>query len=270
MSNGSSDHAGYSGLAKRAGAPVLLAVVLAASLLPVAAGAKSGARVEKLSYSPGEGYVGVGRLGGLVAAVTFPPGPERFVSIEVRDDAGTPVMAKIVQDDNVAEFCGSTPDPIAIRPDFNVTVELFAGRCLDGNPSVVTGGVVEARFTSRPSFGAGPRENGVHYSITAPGPFVGLDPPLPGNVIVGYVVLPVLKERRVSLEIVDETGSAVHSQVLQGDREIARFCGRTEKPLRIVPSEKLLVYLHWGRCEDGAFSTPTQGVVKGVFYRGRR
>lgn len=256
-------------MTRRVYVTILLSLLLAAAL-PVTATASPPARYETVEYSVGEGPLGAGRLGGIVASVLLPAGPERFVSIQVRDDSGAAVMAKIVQDDDVENFCGSTPNPVAIRPKFGVTVQLYIGRCLDGTPSVVTSGVIEARFTTTAGFGPGPREHEANYSMTAPGPFVGIDAPLPGNVITGYVVLQVFNERRVRLEIVDRAGGAVQGQVVQGDREIARFCGRTPEPLRITPFENLFVYLHAGSCEDGTPSMPVQGLVKGVFLRGRR
>lgn len=246
---------------------VLLALALTGAVVTPAAGAKStAARTETQAYEVG-GQPSASTLGPAFAKVTFQAGPERFAEFEVADAAGQPVLAEVVQDNRVDTFCSSTKEAIPIKPGFPVEVRLFEGRCLDGSPSVVTQGEVTARFLP-----VAPRVSSAlerPYSVSAPGPYVGIDPPVPGNLIVANVIFPSQKLGRASLEIKDVTGGAVASVVYQGNKEVGRFCGKTSGPLKVRPGIPLELYIMTGVCTDGTQSAPTNGVVSAVFSKGK-
>jgi hypothetical protein len=244
-----------------------MGLALAASALaaPAVAGTQP-VRTEVVPYTAAN-EVGGSTNGPLVATVALPEGPERFAEFTVVDAAGADVLAEVVQDDVVDRFCTSTGQAIPVKPGFPVQIRLFAGRCLDGSPSAVTQGTIEAKFySSNPS-----RDSAMQraYSITAPGSYVGIDPPVPGNVIIANVQFPVAPQSFVSLEIADASGGAVASVVYQGDREIGRFCGATSKPLKVGRWQPFTVDLHVGVCTDGVQSMPTNGVIKASFTKGK-
>jgi hypothetical protein len=246
----------------------IAAALVGAALASPATAKGSSPRVERLPYEVGS-ELGASSLGPVVGSVTFPEGPERFVELEVTDTGGGAVLAEIVQDDRIDRFCTSTNEAIPITPGFAVEIQLVAGRCLDGSPSVVTQGEIEARFYMKnPS----PKESATlerEYSITAPGSFIGVDAPLPGNVIISNITFPGGPKEFVSLEIEDATGGAVASVVSQGGVEIARFCGKTPEPVAVGKWNPFTVDLHVGVCTDGAQSAPTNGVVTAAFVKGK-
>lgn len=105
-------------------------------------------RVQVAGYSPYEGATGIdSERGYLAAEITFPAGPERFLSVVIADDSGAAIPAEVVQDDVVATFCGETAKPVRIRPNFPVTVEIFSGPCPEEGAGAATRGVVEATFS---------------------------------------------------------------------------------------------------------------------------
>ena len=240
--------------------------VVAATAVPSGA-ARLAPRVESQPYEFG-GQAGGSVLGPIVSQAVFEGGPHRFAEFEVEDGSGQAVLAEIVQDDRIDTFCGATDEPIPIRPDFDVTIHLYAGRCVDGTPSIVTGGTVTARFLPGNPW-AGDRSLDRPYSAAAPGPYFGFDPPLPGNAILTNVKVPVGQHRSISLEIEDASGAAVAASVLQGGSEIGRFCSSTAKRIPVRPWVAIEVYIHVGTCEDGTSSTPTSGVIKAVLQRSR-
>lgn len=63
---------------------------------------------------------------------------ERSVTVAIQDDSGLTVPGEVRQDvdgdgeaDMVEEFCGSTPDAIAVEPGVPVTVVRITGSCTD-------------------------------------------------------------------------------------------------------------------------------------------
>jgi hypothetical protein len=135
-----------------------MAVVAAATL--VAGAPAMGARNPK-SRSQTLEYVGGGvtagsdrstvlRVGDNVGAVVFRGGPERFVSIEIKDAHGLPVTGIVAQpDESGTHICGATHAPLPIQPFKNVTVFLMNGACRGAVASVVTTGTVTATFKRR-------------------------------------------------------------------------------------------------------------------------
>ncbi|MDQ3939994.1 MAG: hypothetical protein M3238_01445 [Actinomycetota bacterium] len=91
-----------------------------------------------------------------IGGVTFTTGgKERFVSIKIEDDLGTPVSAAAGQDpegDNTVattEFCSETTTPLPIEPGLELTVFVFVGPCTSPlGPAFATQGKVTATFTS--------------------------------------------------------------------------------------------------------------------------
>ncbi|MDP9069218.1 MAG: hypothetical protein M3N53_12850 [Actinomycetota bacterium] len=98
-----------------------------------------------------------------IGSVDFHGGPERFLSIDIKDLTGQPVAADVVQflgDSNVSteeedalrhSVCGATKKPLRIKPFIEVRVFIYAGPCEDGTPAAATAGEVTATFEhSRP------------------------------------------------------------------------------------------------------------------------
>lgn len=84
---------------------------------------------------------------------------------------------------------------------------------------------------------------------------------------------PLPGERSVSLSVADATGRTVLVQVffLQEDagwaERDARFCGSTDRPLRVKPNETVYVGAFMGECDDGTISFATTGSVTATFSR---
>ena len=138
---------------------LLGSISLATCLLTGVASAGSSGRTVERTYQP----VYVEPAGGVTHSngVTFrTKANERFVSITIEDDSGLPIPARVTQGENEhpdheyevdEEFCGSTPEPVAIRAGEAVTVWMSHGTC-DGlsNPQSAGGwttGTVTATFS---------------------------------------------------------------------------------------------------------------------------
>ncbi len=139
---------------RRALFPVLTICLVAG---PAAAG--SSGRTVQRTYQPA--YVDPGFPEGGIShsnGVTFRTrANERFVSIQIEDQAGLPTPARVTQGENEhpdheydvdEEFCGSTTEPIAIRPGTPITVWMSHGTC-DGGTTAGgwTTGTVTATFS---------------------------------------------------------------------------------------------------------------------------
>ena len=138
---------------------VLLTVSLSLvgiSLAGSAAGSRRADRVEKIDYLAGGvyGVVGVSGAGThYVGAVRFPGGDEKFLSVEIVDESGQPILAEVTQNlqGNVApelvhEICGETTAPVPIEPHTEVIVYLYNGQC-GQSASVPTSGTVTGTFS---------------------------------------------------------------------------------------------------------------------------
>ena len=137
---------------------LLVLVVMLVTVLPAGA-QRSKARTESGEYntltitqSPGPAL-----SGRISNAVIFEPRPgEKFVHIEIVDDAAENVAAVVEQDvdgDDVAdlsvEICNATTDPIKITPGFELSVATQEGTCLDDSLSTPTYGTVTATFMAK-------------------------------------------------------------------------------------------------------------------------
>ena len=77
---------------------------------------------------------------------------------------------------------------------------------------------------------------------------------------------PVAGERKVSIEITDDSGRPVAAEVHQGDAELGIVCGQTEAPLTLVSRKPVHLHIYVGPgCAD--VSTPTQGTAEFTFTR---
>ena len=124
------------------------------------AGPRRVSRIEELSYiapalaSPD--FWGICHVGyELGCTATTPRLTDRFVSVEVLDDASPTVSFEIYQYNGNTylggqNFCGSTEGPIPVKPgaDF-IGATAFLGPCKDGTPAMPTRGSVLMEFSNR-------------------------------------------------------------------------------------------------------------------------
>ncbi|MGH2756445.1 MAG: hypothetical protein ACRDI3_01510 [Actinomycetota bacterium] len=215
-----------------------------------------------MNYEPMQGAFGPEQPGIVISSVTFPDGPENYVTIEIADTSGQPVMGKIVQEGDVALFCGSTDEPVRIHPGFAVTVQIHDGRCFGGGASVATGGVIKATFVQR-SFQ--PTES-KRYSAGG-SQSVGTDDPMPLARTADVSFLPAGR-RHVRLAIEDESGTRVAAKVVQEAMRSQLFCGSTSKSIAVNPKLPFQVVLFSGACA-GSHSVVTDGTVTATFLKRR-
>lgn len=132
-------------------------MLLASALSVVSAEAGTMSRVVEHEY---EGFRGLAVVGNTVTP-TLPGSPaiafasrarERSVKVRVEDAVSESVRALVWYDmsgdqqpDESFDICGES-ERIKIPRRAVIHVEIFSGTCLDGTPSVVTSGIVEARF----------------------------------------------------------------------------------------------------------------------------
>lgn len=243
-----------------------LGIALVLSLVAAAFGANAGAaprptpRTESAPYQVMEGEVGVGQPGPIISTVTLPGGPENYVTIELTDASGQPVLAEIVQQDVLTAFCGATDGPVRIQRSFDVTVRIREGRCFGGGPGVATTGTVEATFERRPLA----LTESKAYSAPANDTVGWDDDP---EVIVRSEDVYFLPAGRkyVSVQIEDGAGT-VGGKILQEEQRSALFCGKTDEPLQINPKLPFRVLLFDGRCGGGP-SVVTEGTVTVEFLK---
>ena len=71
------------------------------------------------------------------------------------------------------------------------------------------------------------------------------------------------RDRSVKLEIIDDTGGAVHAEVytMPGGSHYFTICGKSET-YPVYPGSELLVHVIAGTCDDGTPSTPTHGTIE--------
>lgn len=224
-------------------------------------GRDKGTRKVSRAYSAdyARGYTKLWPGGPIVAEVSFPKGPERFVSFEITDDSGEQVSAMVLPgtQDFGSVFCSSTPSPLPIPPNVEVKLELFLGICPDGTRSVPRSGTVEATFHRNLPL---PRREITGYS-----PFYwGGGVAVPSGVITSPVKLSPGPGRFLSLTIEDESGGKVSAHIRNADSTVA-ICGETEKPIRVRPNFETEVLLFAGLCEDGTPSMPTTGTITATF-----
>jgi hypothetical protein len=233
--------------------------LIAACLLPAtAAGKRKGTRTESTPYQIGSGEVGTGRLGVIVGEFQLPAGPEDQVSLRLEDSTGLPVVAEIVQNTGLAFLCGTTESPVRIEPNYPVTVRMYSGKCLDGQPAAATAGTIEATF----SWTGRKIVDEAEYSTLAVD-VVGWDDD--GEVGLGTVTFVPPGRRSVDVEVADDSGANILFRVIQSDQIVAVACGHTEKPVKVDPSLPVVVRLVAGTCEDGSASSPTHGVIQATF-----
>ncbi|MDQ3951588.1 MAG: hypothetical protein M3279_01295 [Actinomycetota bacterium] len=77
---------------------------------------------------------------------------------------------------------------------------------------------------------------------------------------------PLAGERKVSIEIADESGRPVAGVVHQGGADLGEICGQTEAPLRLVSRKSVHVHIYAGPACEGV-SAPTSGTVTFTFTR---
>jgi hypothetical protein len=124
------------------------------------AGTKRVTRLEELSYTAPAiatpdvwGICHVGYELGCTA--TYPRSRDRFVSVEVLDDASPNVSFEVYQYSGSTylggqNFCGSTDGPIPVKPRATfLGVSVFLGPCQDGTPAMPTKGTVLMEFSNR-------------------------------------------------------------------------------------------------------------------------
>ena len=83
-------------------------------------------------------------------------GDEYFMKGEVKDATGLPLNVSLQQDtdgdgfnDPVADFCGSTEEPLPINPGLEARI-FIGGPCADGTPTTGAGGTVVFTFSNIP------------------------------------------------------------------------------------------------------------------------
>ena len=135
---------------------LLLTAGLAAAALVAPAGAATARRVTH-DYTMANGaFVGHGEahwtLGAEYAVFEAKPG-ERELSLEIEDASGSPVRGHVhvyygagEKIDKTLDFCGATPEPIALQPDTRIEVGTIMGLCDASTPSIVTEGTITATF----------------------------------------------------------------------------------------------------------------------------
>ncbi|MDQ3957140.1 MAG: hypothetical protein M3273_02340 [Actinomycetota bacterium] len=146
---------------------LLLVCVLVACLAATASAGKRPKRttrtaedvyVVSLGTEPGPSPFWIGSPVGNITAVEFPLGAgERYVSVELADDSGLPVVGTIGADldgtpqtlETVATFCSATPEPVELPPVAAIRVVAKSGMC-DGEPGVATSGTITATFSNLP------------------------------------------------------------------------------------------------------------------------
>lgn len=231
------------------------------------AGPAAQKRVEVVEYEALNAGTGAGPAGPIVAEAKIEPRGARFLAIEIADSSGSAVLAKIIQDSEVTALCTATPKPVMIRPDFPVTVRMYAGRCYDGTPSVVTSGTVTAKLTTASP--GGPRSESRPYSVTAP-EVIGKDGNAAYVTAVTYMVGP--REHRLQLSLEDASGVAVFAKVEYG---IGGFpteagvpvCGASKRPISVTPGTPVTVFIYAGGCPGGTPGAPTFGQVDATFSK---
>ena len=77
---------------------------------------------------------------------------------------------------------------------------------------------------------------------------------------------PLAGEKKVSIEITDESGRPVAGVVHQGGADLGEICGQTEAPLRLVSRKSVHVHIYSGPGCEGV-SAPTSGTVTFTFTR---
>ncbi|MFN2588355.1 MAG: hypothetical protein ABR613_09610 [Actinomycetota bacterium] len=73
-------------------------------------------------------------------------------------------------------------------------------------------------------------------------------------------------ERAVEVELRDEVGERVGGRIYQGESFVAAFCGATEAPVEIDPSQPVSVWAMTGPCAGGP-GLATQGTARVTFLR---
>lgn len=133
----------------------LAAGLVVASLTTAEAAGKKSKRVAKAEYIA-PAYFYWAPTGDNIGGASFPTGPsEKFVSVQIKDRAGTPVSAGVGQDPEgdgtvtTTRFCTKTEKPVAITPGLEITVFVFVGPCTEPmGPGFATQGEIIATFTS--------------------------------------------------------------------------------------------------------------------------
>lgn len=127
------------------------------------AGKKERKRTEVAAYvAPTIGYYTptTARVGGVcdstlrIGCAVFETRPqEDLIEVTVDDAAGGPVAGVVWQAgpsgyEVIGEFCSATDVPIPSRYSGEpISVNVYAGACLDGTPSVATRGTMEVTFS---------------------------------------------------------------------------------------------------------------------------
>lgn len=74
---------------------------------------------------------------------------DRFVRLEVKDQTGMPLHARvqIPYVGEIASFCGSTPQPLTVADYSELLIKTIPGTCPDGTRSSPAAGQVVGEFT---------------------------------------------------------------------------------------------------------------------------
>ena len=149
-----------------------IAVGMAASLLllgavsaPAGARKKAKPRKYELTYTePAVGTAGVGVCTQGASCLFYGSRAkgEKFVSVEIEDDLGTPVYASFIQDTNedgnflrsddlTVDLCGATAEPIEVEPSKAISVWVWrTPGASPPCPSTASAGKATATFSSSP------------------------------------------------------------------------------------------------------------------------
>ena len=144
---------------------VALGLLAGALALPAEAGKKKAKRVERVAEgtyaNPAIGVPGVVGSAAAGGAFEFPLGAtEKFISVEITDDLGQPVIATMSQDTDpstptweiFATICGATEEPLPVEPGVAVRVSVYTSPGPD-QPTCAgpaTSGTIKATFSNLP------------------------------------------------------------------------------------------------------------------------
>lgn len=248
----------------RAVAVIVMCLVALGSIQFQAAASKPTAkakRIVSLDYEVGKGEKGIDTPGIVVGSVSFPGGPENHLSLEIADNSGRPVLAEIVQDDDIAVICGKTTEPIRIEPGFDVQVRFHAGVCPGGDVSLPTGGTMKATFAKQAPAATETRLYSTFGTLT-----VGYDPDPPVLVRMADVHFVAPGRRYVEFSVTDSSGTPVAAKIEQSETRSPVFCGETDAPLQVDPHQPFTLLLFSGPC-GGAGSVVTDGSVSATFLK---
>lgn len=143
---------------------------------------------------------------------------------------------------------------------------LFAAAC--------TTAIVVSAVGPAPAAGRRDAERVEKASYDAPGGIGGVIGVSVTGTSIGAVMFPAGPERKVSVSITDASGLPVSAEVKQrggdgvdlaSEDTSVRFCGETEKPVRVQRNTPVYVFIYAGPCQDGTPAAATTGEVTATF-----